>query len=240
MTLTDQPAVHRRSARMSGLWPLVVLAALALVGGAVIVVDGLREAPSTASTLGSGGSVTERREAAPFATVELAGTNAVVIHVGPSRSVEVTGDDNLVGRVTTIVRDGRLVIDDTGSFTTRAPMNVAVSTPSLDGVALSGDGTVTVDGVSGADFRAELVGAGTLVVSGTTRHLAAVLAGDGTIDLHGLSATDGTARLEGTGTIRVSATATLDATLSGTGTILYRGDPSVTMHDTGTGAIVPE
>jgi hypothetical protein len=32
----------------------------------------------------------------------------------------------------------------------------------------------------------------------------------------------------------------LDATLTGTGTILYRGDPTVTMRNTGTGTVTPE
>ncbi len=113
-----------------------------------------------------------------------------------------SGDDNLVGRVTTVVRDGRLVIDDTGSFTTKAPMRVEVSVPSLDGVALGGAGTVTVDGVMGAGFDAELPGDGTLAVSGTVQRVTAVLAGAGTLDLHDLVATSGVVRLDGTGTLR--------------------------------------
>jgi hypothetical protein len=178
---------------------------------------------------------------APFTGVVLAGTNTVVIHVGEPQSVAVVGDDNLVGRVTTVVRSGRLVIDDTGSFTTRAPMRVAVSVPSLDGVVVggTGTGTVTVDGVTSADFSAELAGDGTLAVTGTAERVSAVLRGTGTLDLHDLSATDGTAELQGTGTIRVHATSTLEATLTGTGSILYRGDPTVTMRNTGTGTVVP-
>jgi hypothetical protein len=152
----------------------------------------------------------------------------------------VTGDDNLVGRVTTVVRAGRLVIDHTGSFTTKAPMQVAVSVPALEGVELGGAGTVTVEGVTGDGFSAELAGDGTLAVSGTVQRATAVLAGAGTLDLQDLVATDATAQLQGTGTIRVHATSTLDATLSGTGTILYQGDPRVTMRITGTGTVVPE
>lgn len=42
-------------------------------------------------------------------------------------------------------------------------MHVAVSMPSVDGVDLSGAGTVTVDGATSADFSAELAGDGTVV-----------------------------------------------------------------------------
>ena len=243
MALTHQPDVRRRFAPGPSAWPLAVVGVLVVAVVAVVVAiatAGPRGAPSASSTRGSGVSVTDYREVAPFARVELAGATTLVIHVGAPQSVAVTGDDNLVGRVTTVVRAGRLVIDNTGSFTTKAPMHVAVSVPSLDGVELSGAGTVTVDGVTGADFSAELAGDGTLLVSGTVQRATAVLAGAGTLDVHDLLATDATAQLQGTGTIRVHATSTLDATLSGTGTILYQGDPRVTMRNTGTGTVIPE
>ena len=242
MALTHQPDVRRRFAPGPSARPLAVAGALVMAVVAVIVViatAGAREGPSASSTGGSGVSVTDHREVAPFSRVELAGANTLMIHVGVPQSVGVTGDDNLVGRVTTVVRADRLVIDNTGSFTTEAPMHVAVSVPSLDGVELGGAGTVTVDGVTGADFSAELAGDGTLVVSGTVQRATAVLAGAGTLDVHDLVATDATAQLSGAGTIRVHATSTLDATLSGTGTILYRGDPTVTMRNTGTGTVAP-
>jgi hypothetical protein len=198
------------------------------------------EAPSAPSSRGSGISAIDAREVAPFTAVELAGSNTVVIHVGDSQSVAVAGDDNLVGRITTVVRNDRLVIDDTGSFTTRAPMAVAVSVPSLDAVVLGGAGTVTVDGVKSADFSAELAGNGTLAVTGSVERVSAVLGGTGTLDLHDLVATDGTAQLRGTGEIRMYVTSALEAALTGTGSISYRGAPTVTVHNTGTGTVVSE
>ena len=240
MALTHQPGVHRWLAPGKRAWPLAVVGVLVVAIIVVIATAARREAPSASSTRGSGVSVTDHREVAPFAGVELAGENTVVIQVGAPVSVAVTGDDNLVGRVTTVVRAGRLIIDNAGSFTTKAPMHVAVSVPSLVGVELGGAGTVTVDGVTSAAFSAELAGTGTLAASGTVERVMAVLAGDGTLDLHDLLATNGTAQLQGTGTIRVHATSTLDATLTGTGTILYGGNPTVTMRNTGTGTVVPE
>jgi Putative auto-transporter adhesin, head GIN domain len=240
MTLIQQPGVRRRFAPGRDAWLLVLAGVLIVAVIVAIAITGRVEAPSGSSTDGSGVSVTDHREVGPFARVELAGANTVVIHVGSPLSVAVTGDDNLVGRVTTVVRAGRLVIDNAGNFTTKAAMRVAVSVPSLDGVELGGAGTVLVDDVTGGDIRAELAGDGTLVVSGTVQRVTAVLAGAGTLDLHDLVATDGTAQLQGTGTIRVHATSTLDATLSGTGTILYGGDPTVTIRNTGTGTVAAE
>jgi hypothetical protein len=240
MALRQPPGVRRWREPELARWPLIVACLLVMAVIVAIATGCSGGVPSRSSTRGSGVSVNDRREVAPFASVELAGANTVVIHVGAPRSVAVTGDDNLVGRVTTVVRTGRLVIDNIGSFTTKAPMRVAVSVPSLDGVELSGAGTVTVEGITGADVSAELAGDGTVVLSGTVQRVSAVLAGSGTLDLHALRAADGTAQLQGTGTIRVHATSTLDATLTGTGTILYSGDPTVTTRSTGTGTVVPE
>jgi Putative auto-transporter adhesin, head GIN domain len=193
-----------------------------------------------ATSRGSGVALTEHRDLAPFATVELAGANNVFVRVGPAQSVAVTADDNLLDRVTTTVRGGNLVIADHGSFTTQAPMTVAISVPSLDGVTLSGSGTVIVEAVTATEFSADLSGTGTLTASGTVDHLTTVLSASGTIDLQHMIAHDVIARLEGTGDINVHATSTLDATLTGTGSIIYSGSPSVTTHNTGTGSIISE
>jgi hypothetical protein len=224
---------------MASDWRIWVLAVICVLAGAAIavVVTGDRD---NSATRGSGIQVSDRRELVPFTAVELAGANTVLIHVGVPPSVTVTGDDNLVGRVTTEVRAGRLIVDNTGSFTTTAPMSVEVSVPSLDRVELAGAGTIVIDGVSTGDFRAEIGGDGTLTASGTVERLTAVLAGAGTLDLHDLVAGASTVRLPGTGTVRVHAISTLDATLSGTGTIRYRGNPSLTTHNSGVGTVGPE
>ena len=240
MALTNQAGARRWSAPRRSAWPWAVVGALIAIVMLVLAIGGDRATRSASTTRGSGVSVIDRREVAAFTSVELAGANTVVIHVGAPLSVAVTGDDNLVGRVTTVVEDGRLVIDDFGTFTTNAPMHVAVSVPSLDGVELGGAGTVTIDGVRSADFGADLAGHGTLVVSGAVQHVTAVLSGAGTLDLHDLLATDGTAQLQGTGTIRIHTTSVLDASLTGRGTILYQGDPTVTIRNTGTGTVTPE
>jgi hypothetical protein len=207
-----------------------------LTGAAILVAVAL----AVRSGHGEGVAVTEYRGLAPFATVELAGENSVTVRVGSAQSVAVTAADELIDRVTTTVRGGRLVIANAGSFTTATPMTVTVSVPSLDRVVLSGSGTVTVEGVTGTDFVADLSGTGTLAASGNVERLTAVLSDTGTVDLERLIAHDAIARMDGTGVINVHATSTLDATLTGTGSIIYAGSPTVTTHNTGTGAVVGE
>jgi hypothetical protein len=214
--------VVRRPVR--GAWLLVVAAFVLAVALAVLAVAtgvGDLTSSSPGTVRGSGHAVTERRTVPSFTALDLAGTNAVVVRVGSPRSVAVTADDNLLDHVTTTVRSGRLVIGDAGSFTTVAPMHVAVSVPSLDTVELSGTGSVTVRG-------------------GAVRRLDVTLSGTGRIDLHDLTVRDARVALGGTGDVRVHATGVLDATLTGTGSIRYSGHPNVSARTTGTGSVVAE
>jgi Putative auto-transporter adhesin, head GIN domain len=230
MTVVERPG----RGRPAPWWGPGLGVALGVVAGAAIVVV---TTLAVRSDHGSGVAATEHRGLAPFSAVELAGENTVTIRVGPAQSVAVTADDDLIQRVTTTVRNGRLVVANEGGFTTAARMSVAVTVPSLDRVVLSGSGTVSVVGVRGTDFVADLSGTGTVAASGTVDHLTAVLSDTGTVDLQGLIAREAVARMDGTGMIGVHATSTLDATLTGTGSIVYSGSPSVRTHNTGTGTV---
>lgn len=169
-------------------------------------------------TRGSGNTETQTREVAPFSSVELAGANDVVVRVGREHSVRLTGDDNLLDQVTTDVSDGRLVIDNRGTFTTSGPMAVEITMPDVDAFTLSGSGVLRATG------RAEQIDA--------------ELSGAGDLQLGGLAAGDVEALLSGTGRMTVNATGRLDATLSGTGQIVFVGAPAqVTRNVTGTGVI---
>lgn len=219
---------------------MVAVVLVAVISALVVVALVSRDSEDsvTGHARGSGVPATETREVPAFTGLELAGTNTVTVQVGSPQSVRVTADDNLLDKVTTTVQGGDLVIDDVGSWTTKSPMRVVVTTPSLDRVALSGTGTITVTGVSATGFTAELSGSGTVVAAGSADRLTGVLPGSGTLALSGLVARDVTARLDGTGTIRVTARSSLDADLGGTGAIVYAGNPSkVTRNIGGTGSI---
>ena len=217
----------------------VTLTALAvLLLAAILVVLLVRHDAST--TTGSGDAATQVRSLAPFSRVDLEGDNNVVVRAGARQSVVVHGDRNLLGRVTTLVRSGGLVIGTTpGSFSTSSPMFVEVRLPSLDGVTLQGNGNIAVSGVHSRRLAVALPGRGNIVASGSATKLAVALGGAGTVRLHDLVARDATAVLGGAGTIMLTATHSLAATISGTGTVLYRGDPPRrTQRVTGTGTII--
>ena len=239
MTVAPTP-VHHRHWRYWSPW---LLALLAFLLGALAIVLLYRldvvGNSSGSATEGSGVPATQVRHLPRFSSVDLAGSNNVSVHVGAPQSVVVRGDDNLVDRVTTKVRAGALVVGNTsGSFSTRSPMSVEITVPTLDAVTLSGSGNVVVDGVQQEALDASLLGSGTLTGSGRATRLAVTVGGSGTARFTQLVASDVRAIVSGSGSIFVTATGTLDATVSGTGAILYSGNPTqVTKSVSGTGAV---
>ena len=194
---------------------------------------------SDSATVGSGVPATQTRDVPTFASVELAGSNNVVIRAGVEQSVLVRADDNLVDRVTTEVRSGRLVIANTpGSFATKSPMSVEVCVPTLDALLLTGNGNVVVEGLETESLEVTLPGSGMLAGSGSAASLDVTVSGSGNVQVTDLVANEVRAAVRGSGTIFVTATKSLDASVSGAGAIVYAGDPEeVTRSVTGAGAI---
>jgi hypothetical protein len=225
-------------------WMLVATLAF-LLGGLTVAMlyhfDVLGDSSNSTSstTEGSGVPATQAREVAAFDSVDLAGSNNVVIRVGEKQSVVVRADDNLLDRVTTEVQSGKLVIANTpGSFTTKSPMSVEVDVPTLDALTLSGSGNIVVTGIDADGLEVTLPGSGTLTGNGTATRLDVTVGGSGMVQFTRLVANDVRAVVSGSGSIFVTATKSLDASVSGSGAILYTGNPQdVTKNVTGTGAI---
>jgi hypothetical protein len=217
-----------------------VLIALLLAGIVVLVlVDRSSYTSNSQDGTGSGVAATQARSLPPLTGVDLVGANNVVVRVGAPQSVIVHADRNLLGRVTTQVSSGSLVIGNTpGTLNARSPMFVAVSVPSLDALTVQGSGNITVTGINSPSLTVQLPGSGTIHAAGTTARLEVTIAGSGTALLSRLIARDATASIDGSGSIVLTATHSLDASISGSGTILYKGNPAqVTKSVTGSGAI---
>lgn len=187
--------------------------------------------------------VTQTRPVAPFTSVELAGSNLVTVRVGAPRSVAVHARRDMLGRVSTQVRGGVLVIADVpGRGGSKGPMNVAVTVPALTSLAVTpgGSGVVDVGPISNRSLAVTLAGSGVVRATGTATHLTVRLSGSGDLELGQLTARDVHATVSGSGRAVVTATASLDALVSGDGVIQYSGSPAhLSTSVTGTGAIIP-
>jgi len=218
---------------------LLVPLLVAVLAVGVAIGAGLERSSHSGTTRGSGRAATQTRSVAAFDSVELAGSTVVTVHVGTSRSVVVHSDDNLVDRIRTRVRDGRLVITTAGSFKTNLPMRVDVGAPSLRSLELSGSGVVSASGIRAASFAVTVPGSGVVRADGSVQRLRVVLDGSGDVQLGALSADDVTAAVGGSGRIVVAPSKSLSASVEGSGVVVYTGSPArVTTNVTGSGAVV--
>ncbi|HEX6698982.1 MAG TPA: head GIN domain-containing protein [Solirubrobacteraceae bacterium] len=194
---------------------------------------------SSPAGAGSGVAATQLRSLPRFTGVALAGANNVVVEVGGRQSVVVHADRNLLRRVTTRVRSGRLVIGTTpGKLEAKSPMFVTVAVPALDAVSLEGAGNIAVTGIHSRTLRVALPGSGNIDVTGTTTKRDVTIDGAGTTMLRGLIARDAKAAIDGDGSVSLTATRSLTARVSGSGTVTYGGNPlHVTQTVAGSGTI---
>jgi Putative auto-transporter adhesin, head GIN domain len=238
MTIAPTPLRHPHT---SHRYPLAIAATLVLLGLGVFLLlqsGGSDGSSSSSAVQGSGVPATQARALMEFSSVDLAGSNNVVVRVGGEQSVVVHADDNLLDNVTTRVQAGSLVIGNTGNFTTESPMSVEIVVPSLRALTLSGSGLVSLENVHAQELTVALSGSGVLSAGGTVTRLVASLGGSGDARLEHLVARDVRAVVGGSGRMLVNATETLDASVPGAGAIVYIGNPEhVTSSVTGFGAV---
>jgi hypothetical protein len=111
MTVTPT-SVHPGREQHRFRWVAVASMAFLLAGLAVALLYhfDVFESSSNSTTRGSRIPATQARDVAAFDSVELAGSNNVLIRVGAKQSIVVRADKNLLDRVTTEVQSGQLVI----------------------------------------------------------------------------------------------------------------------------------
>jgi hypothetical protein len=239
MTVAPTPLQHRATNR----YRLLIVALLVLILAGVVVLllfqHGVFKSSSTTTAVqGSGVAASQTRPLAPFAGVELAGSNVVTIHVGGKQSVVVHADDNLLSHVTTQVQNGALVIGNTpGTIASKSPMRVDIRMPSLAALRLTGSGVVAAEGIRPPRMTVALGGSGVIRATGKITRLDVTVSGSGDAQLRQLGAADVHAVVSGSGRILVTATRTLDASVPGTGAIVYRGNPRLTTSVTGNGVV---
>jgi hypothetical protein len=172
---------------------------------------------------------TQSRTVPAFHGVDLAGTLTAEVTVGKPASVTITGDADLVDKVTTTVKDGVLVLN-TRDLHVRHRRNThlraIITAPDLSSLAITGTGTFTVAGLANDRLAIDVPGTGSIKASGSTGALSVRLGGTGEVTGRDLTAKDLVVDIDGTGSARLNATRSVDIRISGTGSLNVHGHPS--------------
>ena len=189
---------------------------------------------------GSGNTVSEFRDVHLFTKINSEGTFVVNITQGPTQSLEIIADDNIINRVKTIVSNDQLKIylEDGNYKNTYLEANITL--PDLKSIKNEGTGDITVFELQSAGtMEIENIGTGNIAIAGYTDNLTIVKEGSGTINCAEFMAANIDLHIEGSGDSEVYCTESLNVNIEGSGNVYYKGSPSVTIDISGSGQVIP-
>lgn len=153
--------------------------------------------------------------------VELSGPIDLVLRYGAQASLTVRGEERLLANIETS-QDGRVLHIGTRGIVLRhrQPLEVELTLPALERVAVDGSGDTTVNGFSGERVEVELNGSGNLDFNGRYREADAAVHGSGNLNLDAGNGDKVKAELHGSGALTLAgATRAFEAESSGSGTL---------------------
>lgn len=187
---------------------------------------------------GNGRVKEETRKVMEFQKIDADGAFTIRVKVGPSPSLRISAEENLLGHIRTNVKGNTLVIDTRKNISPRKEIFIEITTPTLKAIEASGANNISVVGIQGSEFVVELSGAGNIDLKGEVDKFRVELSGAGSIDGKDLKAKEVRVSVSGAASADVYATEFLDASVSGVGSIEYYGNPAKTKTDvSGVGSI---
>jgi hypothetical protein len=198
-----------------------------------------------------------------FSHMRIAGPFDVHVRVGGSPSAHATGPQEALDRLSVEQNGDTLVVKPLpggwgGSFGSwHGKVVVEVTAPSLDNLAMSGSGGVTVDRVKGDSLdlalsgsgdlnvaaidvnrlSATMTGSGDMTLVGKARQAKTTLTGSGDLKAGDLASDDAVASLIGSGDLAVGARHTATVNLAGSGDIDIAGPATCTIARSGSGDV---
>lgn len=200
--------------RVSGNWRHLILSftlSLSAIGSAAALTG-------CDTITGSGEAARDERQLEPFDSVVIDAGLVAEVTVGPQQVV-VSGDDNIVPWVQTVVRNRVLEIDPVHDFHTRVPLRITVQAPAWRVITSDAGSSVAVDVGRDLDPEAPLklrsLAGSELVAEGEVGALSAELQAGGTLDCQELVAEQVSIHASGGGVVSVTAEDAVEGSISG-------------------------
>jgi hypothetical protein len=210
--------------------------------------------------VGNGNLETQDRPIQRAERIKLAGSYDVEITQGPTTSVKVEADENILPFILTRSEDGFLIIKSKQhvSLSTDNTIKIFITTPKLEQVTLAGSGniigkskftggdklTLKIAGagdmkmeVNTPSIEAEIAGSGSMTLTGETRDQRIRISGVGDYIGEALKSENAVVKIAGSGNVKLFAATTLDVNIAGVGSVYYKGSPTVKQHVAGSGEV---
>lgn len=210
---------------------------------------------------GSGTLITEDRPVSGVSRVELAIPADLVIQQGTADALTVTGDDNVLPLLTTVVSGDKLTIrykPQVNVHTFQRPqisltvkdlrevrvsssgnMKVGSITTSDFKIGLSSSGDINIQGLQAENITAELSSSGDIVIQGSANVLNLNISSSGSFQAGDLKVQKADIHVSSSGDVTVWVVEDLRAAISSSGDISYYGKPVVQKSLSSSGNLIP-
>ena len=173
----------------------------------------------------------------------------VLVNSGAKPGVKISGDDNLVPLIESVVRDGRLILrlNDNSSISPKLPLVAEVVAGELDGVEVSGAAIakvkggakvnrfsasasgaaqVSVEGLESPQVVARASGASHVVLSGSVASLKVDASGASQVKAEALQVEDAQVSISGASGVALRANKSVAGDVSGASRLEIHGSPA--------------
>lgn len=188
---------------------------------------------------GSGVPATVTHELPAFSRVRVSGAMDLVVTRGPTTPVEVSGDDNILPHLRIEVDGETLVVEPRHGISPRSPIVVRASTPSLEGIEVSGASCVSVHDLHSNSLEIDASGASDVRVRGHSVRVVVESSGASDVDLSELVTRTAEVEASGASDIDVHAEEELHAHVSGAASVRNHGGGAVVGNVSGAGSLSP-
>lgn len=204
----------------------------------------------------------EERKVDDFKEIVLAIPADLFISQGDNNEVIIEADDNVLEKINTEVRNGKLIIEFEKRYNYRgfSKIKIYVSMPEIEklsltgsgriisnspikaekiGFLLSGSGLIEIDELVAGKVGVMITGSGDIKVKGKTKanYLDATITGSGDFESVNLTFDKANLTITGSGSMNTSIVDELNAVITGSGKIYYQGNPLIDARITGSGKI---
>lgn len=208
--------------------------------------------------------IQERREVSGFDQVHMEGSGTISLTQGEQDSLVIEAQEDLLPRIKSEVRDGRLVLGlkhwyDYLIMIGYQPIHYHVTMRQVHGVSISGScklesgrlqtdrlvikisgaGNLSIPDVTTGSLEIRVSGSGKAVLAGAAERLSVDISGSGDLHAEDLPCQEAQLRISGSGSIRANVSSRMEVRISGSGDVRYKGQPNIEPHISGSGNIRP-
>ena len=203
--------------------------------------------------------VKEERTVDKFTSIWMSIPGDLYLSQGSPQKVVLEADKDILQKIETEVENGKLKIKfSVYNVRTTSKIKVWVTMPEVDGLFLSGSGSLNAEtaiksdemeiSVSGSgkihikeltcdEVDAAISGSGNINLGGSADEMQMSISGSGSCAAEGFSVQEASIHISGSGSCKINAVKDMEAAISGSGTVYYAGNPTIDASVSGSGKV---